>query len=260
MARTLAWGLISLICLCGLQACRQDPQDKTADKPAARALAGGVAGGRDLGDGLQLLTREQRTELQNSKVTIRTARPELVGGDEGVTQAFNQAMRAFEAEQLRVFKSDYGANLREGSMELGYRILHADHRLISLQFNTSTYTGGAHPNNTSRAFTFDLQRRAMLNLADLFVANTDYLQTMADYCVQAIKDRGISDDDQIADGAGARPENYEQHWNVGPEGLLITFDAYQVAAYAVGPQEVRIPYAALKEILNPDGPLSAWSK
>jgi hypothetical protein len=42
--------------------------------------------------------------------------------------------------------------------------------------------------------------------------------------------------------------------------LQITFDAYQVAAYAAGPQEVVVSYSVLKPIIKPDGPLAAFTK
>jgi Protein of unknown function (DUF3298) len=39
-------------------------------------------------------------------------------------------------------------------------------------------------------------------------------------------------------------------------GLLITFDQYQVMPYAAGPQTVAIPYYELKDDLRPDSPLT----
>jgi hypothetical protein len=37
--------------------------------------------------------------------------------------------------------------------------------------------------------------------------------------------------------------------------LLITFDEYQVAAYAAGPQTVVVPYSELKGLIDPQGAL-----
>ncbi len=57
-------------------------------------------------------------------------------------------------------------------------------------------------------------------------------------------------------GATAAVQNY-RNWNITPNGLMITFDEYQVAPYAAGPQTVVIPYKALGQILEPDGPLAS---
>jgi hypothetical protein len=42
--------------------------------------------------------------------------------------------------------------------------------------------------------------------------------------------------------------------------LGITFDPYQVAAYAAGPQNVLVPFSALKEIIKPDGIVTQFVK
>jgi hypothetical protein len=42
--------------------------------------------------------------------------------------------------------------------------------------------------------------------------------------------------------------------------LLITFDEYQVAPYAAGPQKVAIPYSELRALINPQGPLGKLSQ
>ena len=59
------------------------------------------------------------------------------------------------------------------------------------------------------------------------------------------------------EGALPRADNY-QVWNISPEGLQITFDEYQVAPYAAGPQSVQIPYSDVKSLARPDGPLAAY--
>jgi hypothetical protein len=42
--------------------------------------------------------------------------------------------------------------------------------------------------------------------------------------------------------------------------LKITFDRYQVGAYAAGEHEVVVPYSVLKPIINPDGMLAQFAK
>ena len=67
------------------------------------------------------------------------------------------------------------------------------------------------------------------------------------------------DDDWIKRGAGAELTNYD-NWTITKKGLGITFDPYQVAAYAAGPQNVVVPYSALKEIIKPDGAVGQFVK
>jgi hypothetical protein len=42
--------------------------------------------------------------------------------------------------------------------------------------------------------------------------------------------------------------------------LWVTFDPYQVAPYAAGPQYVLVPYSALKDIIKADGPIAGLAK
>jgi hypothetical protein len=40
---------------------------------------------------------------------------------------------------------------------------------------------------------------------------------------------------------------------------MITFDTYQVAPGASGPQTIPIPYSELQAVINPQGPLAGIS-
>jgi len=59
-------------------------------------------------------------------------------------------------------------------------------------------------------------------------------------------------DDLIGSGAGPQADNYSA-WSITKKGLWITFDPYQVAAYAAGPQHILVPYSVLKDLIKPDG-------
>ena len=90
-------------------------------------------------------------------------------------------------------------------------------------------------------------------LNQLFLPNSNYLQVIADYCKAELRKREIGFDDQ-QQGADPVPENYAI-WNLSTDGLVITFNEDQVAAYAAGSQMVTIPYAALKAVIDSQGPI-----
>ena len=66
-------------------------------------------------------------------------------------------------------------------------------------------------------------------------------------------------EDMLKDGASPRADNYRA-CAITKKGLWITFDPYQVAAFAAGPQHVLVPYSALKDIMKPDGPLAVFAQ
>jgi hypothetical protein len=113
---------------------------------------------------------------------------------------------------------------------------------------------------------FDLTNGKLLKLSDLFQPGSKHLQIIAAYCIADLKKQGkqkgadsMLDDDWIQRGAGPDAENYSS-WTIGKQGLGIVFDAYQVAAYAAGPQHVFVPYSALKDIIKTDGALAQFVK
>ena len=146
-----------------------------------------------------------------------------------------------------------------------FQIRLATDDLISVEFTQGQYeAGAAHPNSITTVLNYDVKNGKKLALADLFNANSKYLGVIADYCIKDLKEQSKRDkdamleDDQIQDGAGARADNYKA-WTITRKGLLIVFDPYQVAPYAAGPQQVMVPYAALKPIVKSDGPIGNFS-
>jgi hypothetical protein len=60
----------------------------------------------------------------------------------------------------------------------------------------------------------------------------------------------------VAEGLTPELANFND-FELTSQGIKIYFPPYQVAPYASGPQEVKIPYAVLEKILRPDG---VWKK
>jgi len=155
---------------------------------------------------------------------------------------------------------------RESTLDIGYQIRFATDDLISVEFIESTYeAGAAHPNRSTTVLNYDVKGGRKLSLGDLFNPKANYLKTISDYCIKELKDRSkkdkdsMLDDDMMKSGASARADNYKA-WAITKKGLWITFDPYQVAAYAAGPQYVLVPYSALKDLIKLDGPIGSFAK
>ncbi len=178
--------------------------------------------------------------------------PIVVSGAE----VFNTAMQQYEDEVLDGFRQNAAqanqAPLEASDSYLQTRtdVLYNQGNLLSLRVWVEFYTkGAAHPGRFARTFTFDLQARKMLALEDLFLPGAGYLPALAAFCQAEILARSPA---FWPDGASADPANY-RNWNLTENGLLITFDEYQVAPYAAGPQEVMVPFKALEGLLDPQG-------
>lgn len=212
------------------------------------------------------------------KYEIDVVYPQLSGTGPAGIEKFNQLVRTLVNGKVADFKKEMVPESGEeaaadsesttgSDFNIGYSVAMARDDLISLEFNVgSYYAGAAHPNSYSETFTFDLKNGKTIKLADLFNPGSKYVQAISAYAIQDLKkqskaqgDNSMLDDDWIQRGAGPDAANYES-WTITKSGLGITFDAYQVAPYAAGPQEVTVPYANLKEIIRIDGPLGQFLK
>jgi len=218
----------------------------------------------------QITTREIKESIKAKKAELSAEYPELSGG-EGVV-GFNQVAKAKVMKSLTEFKKmlagETAADIKLlGQMgnyvDIGYDVEYADDDLISVSFGEDTFTGGAHPNQNTFTLTYDLKAGRELKLADLFKPGSKYLATIADYSLRDLKARKDAESgenlglaqDIFEEGAEPTSDNY-RNWNITKKGLLITFPPYQVGAYVFGTQTVIIPYAQMKDIALPDGPLT----
>jgi len=199
--------------------------------------------------------------------------PQLTGGNNPNFEKFNQVARAGVTKTVAEFKKDMAPQegeeepRPEGSMgsdlNVSYNVALAQDDLISIEFEVSSYyQGAAHPNSYSEVINYDLKNGKLLKLSDLFKPDAKFLQAIATYCIADLKkqgkDKGLLNE-EIEKGASASPKNY-QNWTITRRGLGINFDSYQVGPYAAGPQFVLVPYSALKDLINPEGPVAQFAK
>jgi Protein of unknown function (DUF3298) len=126
--------------------------------------------------------------------------------------------------------------------------------LWSFKFDFHFYSdGAAHPGTYTITLNYDLEPGKELALADLFLPNSNYLETIANYCKAELSKQPFFEG-PFAEGANPTLENYS-NWNITPTGLMITFEEYQVGPYAAGPQVVQVPLETIHPVVDPSGPL-----
>jgi hypothetical protein len=199
---------------------------------------------------------------QSPNYTITSETPEMQGSDDPRVQAFNSLASGFVSDAINEFEASLkyapATPVTSGSsIDIKYELLSPPGDIYSLKFAVAGYfDGAAHPYHYARTLNFDLEKGQEVKLSDLFLPDSPYLQTIADYCKAELATRDIAFD-AFSTGADPTDENY-RNWNITGNGLQITFDEYQVAPYAAGAQTVLIPYANLSAVINPEGPLTRF--
>jgi hypothetical protein len=148
------------------------------------------------------------------------------------------------------------ADGRKYAMGIEYKA-YSSAKFVSYVYQIYEDTGGAHPNVYYATFTFDANGNK-LELADLFKPGARYLDKLSelaykDILIQA-KARFESDLDEtqidwIKNGTAPTLETL-QFFYVDRNNLVLIFPPYQVAAYAAGVFESKIPLASLQDILK----------
>ena len=245
--------------------------DKNADKKTAFSIHEEPI---SLTGEAELVTKQIKESNKKLMYEIAVQYPQLSGSANPNFEKFNQAVRGSINKKVAAFKKEVAPQpddepRPEGSMgsdlSVSYTVELAQDDLVSVDFSMSSYyQGAAHPNAFSEAINFDLKNGKQLKLSDLFKPGAKYLAAISAYCVADLKKQSkakdnMLDDSTIQSGAGPTAKNYES-WSITKRGIGINFDPYQVGPYAAGPQYVLVPYSALKEMINPDGPVGQFAK
>lgn len=137
-------------------------------------------------------------------------------------------------------------------------VKHRSDRWLSIFIVGGEYTGGAHPIPSMQTRLFDVGTAGELRLSQLFKPGVPYLKLLAKKCRTQLmtRDDVKADKKWATDGSAPKAENYGVFYIDG-KNLVIVFTPYQVAPYASGAPEVKIPYAELNDIAAPGGPLVA---
>lgn len=222
---------------------------------------------------VEIVSKQVKESNKKLMYEIAAQYPQLSGGSNPNFEKFNQLVRGSVMKKVSGFKKDMapeeGEEPRpEGSMgsdlSIAYKVALAQDDLISIQFDVgSYYQGAAHPNSYTEVINYDLKNGRQLKLSDLFKPGAKFLQPIASYCIADLKKQRATGaaltDSEIDSGAAPTAKNYES-WTITRKGLGINFDAYQVGPYAAGPQFVLVPYAVVKDVINPEGPVAQFAK
>lgn len=171
-----------------------------------------------------------------------------IEGDTPQIKRFNELMQQRPA---------YGVQ-DQTSEEVTYKIAYAGPELVSVRFSNFDMTvGAAHPNDSEKVVTVLMATGEPLKETDVFAApparwRADVLRRVRRGLAAQMRERGgpleVSDTD-LADTA-LKVKN----WAVTEEALVVVIPSETIGPRALGGFEVKIPWADLAPLLNPNAP------
>lgn len=207
------------------------------------------------------------------RYTIDAIYPQISGNNLSKSaEAFNERVLEMVTAQLQGFKNsvkrDYQhmktlpESVQNNNLKLDYDIdVISPLSLVSVRLSIENMQAGrAHPYHQHQVLNFDLVNNKELALSDLFKPNSNFLEAIASYSNTELQ-TAVNQNDKwmITDGTKPLAKNYK-NWNIEADAILFTFDEYQVAPQLYGPQEVEVPFEALKTLLSKQAEVIASSK
>lgn len=164
----------------------------------------------------------------------------------------------FMTESVSLIDAEEAARIKERGTPYAFDVTYKTYsstNFVSYVYAIYLDTGGAHPNGFYTSFVFD-HKGTKVDIKDLFTPGSNYLSRLSTTArasvIAELKTRfgGEGEPTIFEEGVTAVDANFQTFY-LDKDALVLVFPPYQVAAYAAGTIEVRIPLKDLKDILLP---------
>lgn len=205
--------------------------------------------------------------VENRKAGVHASYPQIVSSDGAQLSAaaarFNQLIEKKVGDEARGFAGGLEGE-KNVYFNVAYNVLLATDDLVSVEFAYDSYMGGAHPDSSYGAVTYDLRADRELKLEDIFKPNSAYAKAVAAYCDKDIRRRaGVLEEEtakeehrkaEPQDDTPVLPELLEEisAFALTPRGVMIYYDLPHVVAVF---DRNFVPYSVVKNFLKPDSPV-----
>lgn len=140
-----------------------------------------------------------------------------------------------------------GWPIRTGSVYTEYEAKINDNKTMSISVTYYQYTGGAHGYYYKETVNLDLMNEKVLSLNDLFVGSDAYLQVLTD---EILKQMEAEKDYLFPETLTDFKASDDLKFYLTDDGIVFYFNPYEIAPYASGIVEYKIPYESLSDVLH----------
>lgn len=175
--------------------------------------------------------------------------PEVVGLEDKAWQATVNATIAKQTQGLIDMQVD--GDLATIVTLLGqYELKNNQRNIFSLtQSNYVYHYHAAHGMTFLRSLTFDMKKKRIYTLKDLFKADSDYVKKLSSIVAEQIKQRNI---DVLEPFTSISPE---QEFYIADKTLVLYYQLYDLAPYVFGIVYFPISIYEISDIIDEEGPL-----
>jgi len=142
---------------------------------------------------------------------------------------------------------EHGWPLRPGSVYIDYDVKINDNDTMSISMTFYQFTGGAHGNTIKETVNLDLANGKELALSELFDSSKDYKQVLTD---EILKQMNENKEILFPETLENFKASDDLNFYLLDDGIVFYFNQYEIATYASGIIEYKIPYDSLKGVLS----------
>ncbi len=218
-----------------------------------------LAGGLSLGKKYQHREKDTATTISFEEIEKIVIDKKEKGFDITVTYprtgmvSIDSLVKKYIDASVDFFVTDFGsARLPEEDLytfDADFQV-HTGLHTVTFVYTISEYTGGAHGNHSIQTFTFDKNGNEVF-LKDVLLSVDSGLTTISPFVQKELKKilEDMFTESWVVSGTAPSVENYTAFY-LTEESIGFVFAPYQVAPYAAGIKEVRIPFAVFPHIFN----------
>ncbi|MBU1045703.1 DUF3298 and DUF4163 domain-containing protein [Patescibacteria group bacterium] len=210
--------------------------------------------------GKVLTTENQEMVKETPDYSENISYPKIINMPEAdVQERVNQAIADFILGPVadfeeQVMSEDIFEDFQD-YLQIQYLVTLLNESLVSISFSESQNFGGAHPNNYTTNFNYDIAGGEKFELKDIFKKEVDYQGIISGICREKLLAQFGEDEALglwINEGTEPKAGNFENFGLTGGS-LVIYFNPYEVGPYAMGIQTVEITFAEIEQYLDTEG-------
>jgi len=158
-------------------------------------------------------------------------------------------------KDFKNFQKEFRDSPQSWEIESATSVIYNKNSIVSLQSNTYSYLGGAHPNELVLYANFNSGNGKRINLSGLFKDEDKYeLNSRGEQIFR--KEKAISPVTNFEEAGFWFKDNkfvLNENFGIKDDGLVFYFNAYEIAPYSMGPTEIFIPYNEIKNLIKEGG-------
>ncbi|MEY8744496.1 RsiV family protein [Paenibacillus tundrae] len=183
-----------------------------------------------------------------SKVLYYKGQPyiELSGGNKSVTAKLNKMFKVHAVHIVSADKKIKKENKKYSVSTTSATVKFNQKEKISVVYEDYIYAGAAHGFPSSTSYNYDLRTGKELKFKD-FVQNDEQLANLEESISSSLRAMYNANQGIFEENINDFPLDQDPAFYIYDKGIVIRFYPYEVAPYAAGFVDVKVPYSKIKK-------------